>query len=493
MKSTVGCSVWLVPLLALIACSDNHVPQVWPDSGIRYDLGRYDFRTNYDGPLPQDLGIGPNTWVERFLSGGVVVPESVSVTPAGEIYISGLFNKTVTLDKELTARGAQDGFVAKLNANRQVVWSIHLEAPTGKSVQRLLVRSDSQGDARIAGWYRGKLATFKGTPLNGGNEDGNAFFARVANSGTVAYTKVLLTAKETTIEGLDVDKNSGDIVVSGGFLGRLQIETAFVDAKKSSSDAYVALFNSAGALSWLVRGGSDAADSAFEVVFAKSGRLLVAGRVAGRADFGSYNVDPSSSVGLFFASIRALDGRFEWAWHARVTTGSVQQIASDSQGNLVAVGLFADGPLEAGTTLVNGKTTSDDVFALRLTATGGLDWVKAYGGDAADSGTALVVDTNDRVFVAGALRGPADFAGITLKPSGSVAGFVARISISDGTAQNAVLADSSDFAAISDLVSVSNGFLLAFGGFKTQLTVDGQVLNSSTDAVLPYLWRRSLP
>jgi len=120
--------------------------------------------------------------------------------------------------------------------------------------------------------------------------------------------------------------------------------------------------------------------------------------------------------GLLLCCNKTEAHKFEWA--GQLKNGNYSEamgIASDSKGNVYAVGIFDSrmdldpGP-GAGDTLFVTPVMGSDIYIVKLDPAGKLIWGKAVGGDGSvDQGYGVALDEAGNVYVTGNFSGKADF------------------------------------------------------------------------------------
>jgi hypothetical protein len=100
---------------------------------------------------------GRPVWLARF--GGPLedAGESLELLPSGQLQITGSFQGTLSLgDRALTALGARDLFVARLDGEGRPTWSRSYGSPGGQPVATVVPKEPSVGSLRIVmrggGW-----------------------------------------------------------------------------------------------------------------------------------------------------------------------------------------------------------------------------------------------------------------------------------------------------------------------------------------------------
>jgi Beta-propeller repeat len=368
----------------------------------------------------------------------------------------------------LTSRGSGDAFVAKYAPDDSLVWVRRMGGDASDSGGRVAV--DASGNVYVAGTFRGS-ADFGSTTLStAGDSDG--FVTKLNSGGTIQWAKSWGTTGDDTARGVGVDAagnvyalgtrfqdgydvlkfnstgrmvwsesfathdswSGGDLAVDaagnafvvGAFSGTVDFDpgpkTHLVSSGQPTNSAYTSAFtlklDTKGKFAWVSPFVGQAAGSDSGVAFAKSvaldgsGNVIVGGTYLNAVDF-----NPGSGMtvlpndGGFIAKLNG-SGGLVWA-RALESIGStfVNGLAVDSAGSIYATGSFfgtVDFDPGAG---VDSQTTagSGDVFVVKLTAAGNLNWAEAFGGTGVDAAHGIAVDSAGTVFLAGFYNGTVDF------------------------------------------------------------------------------------
>jgi hypothetical protein len=122
-----------------------------------------------------------------------------------------------------------------------------------------------------------------------------------------------------------------------------------------------------------------------------------------------------------------------WQWanaHGGLNMDIVYDLASDNTGNLYSVGLFSSPTIVFGSdTLVNHSPAGDtaDIFIVKYDGSGNVLWATSAGGTGLDVASAVAVDSQGYICLAGSFSTPSiDFGSTTLTSSGSSDIFVAK-------------------------------------------------------------------
>ena len=187
--------------------------------------------------------------------------------------------------------------------------------------------------------------------------------------------------------------------------------------------------------------GQGGGDRGYAIATDAFGNVYTTGILSGVCDFdpgpGTYTLSSAAGISTPNIFISKLDasGNFVWAKQiAGAGMGRGYGIALDASGNVLITGSFqntADFDPSASTFNLT-SAGSNDIFILKLNASGNFVWAKNLGGSADDIGYGIKADASGNVYSTGYFQGIADFdpsaATYTLSVFGSNASaFVSKL------------------------------------------------------------------
>lgn len=168
---------------------------------------------------------GTLEWKQQLGTSLDDVSRGVAVDSNGNVYISGSTDGALAGTKQ----GESDVWLAKYNSSGTLEWKQQLGSSRGDISRG--VATDSNDNIYISGETTGALAG-----VHQGASD--AWVAKYNSSGTRLWDRQLGTSKDDTSEGVATDR-FGNVYISGETNGAL-----------AGTDAWVAKYNSSGALVW---------------------------------------------------------------------------------------------------------------------------------------------------------------------------------------------------------------------------------------------------
>jgi uncharacterized delta-60 repeat protein len=221
-----------------------------------------------------------------------------------------------------------------------------------------------------------------------------------------------------------------------------------------------------------------------------------------QANVGLYAVALSNAFGVATSRLARVEIVLERAllpWVGNLGgagADSGNAVGVDGTGAVYSVGTFQGTATFGTNTLVSAGR--DDIFLVRFSPDGGVDWAKRFGGPGYDSASDIVVTTNGDLFITGSFEGVASFGGqnLTNQDAASFADlFVGRFN-NAGTPiwlrSEGVVANSDYGYSIAlggtNLYVAGQSFITTFAGIP--LTSTGSVLLARYDLAGNPVWAR---
>lgn len=167
---------------------------------------------------------------------------------------------------------------------------------------------------------------------------------------------------------------------------------------------------------WAYTAGSVKEDEVLDICHDNSGYIISTGYFSGTTVFSPGITLTSTSLGVpdIYITKSTPSGQVIWARKAGGTgSDRALSVASDQNGNIYITGFFYGSAIFGNTTLssVNG---SQDGFIAKLDANGNFLWAEAFGGNLAQWGNSITVDSNNDPILTGQFQGLTNFSGTNL-------------------------------------------------------------------------------
>jgi len=277
----------------------------------------------------------------------------VALDTRSNIYITGEFSGTASFGAtSLTSAGGDDVFVAKLDAYANWQWAKRVSGTSTDAGHGVAV--DSSGNPYITGYFR-NTASFGATSLTSAGSD-DVFVAKLDSNGNWQWAKRAGGTSTDRLEGIAVDSDN-DVYITGYFRSTASFGATNLTA--SGQDVFVAKLDSNGNWQWAERAGGSSWDERGEGVAVDSGsNVYVTGYFQGTASFGATSLTSDGSDDVFVAKLNG-NGNWQWAERAGGTDADVGEgVAVDSSGNTYLTGRF-QGTADFGSNNLDSSSTNN--------------------------------------------------------------------------------------------------------------------------------------
>lgn len=362
------------------------------------------------------------TWAQRFGSTGTDTDPNIAVDSDGHVYLTGKFSETVDFDPSdethmLAATGLQDIFVQKLSPDGELLWAHGMGSELAEAGYSIAV--DNSGNVYTLGTF---ALTADFDPGMGNTEltslgDWDIFLQKLDTDGNLIWAKQWGSAGSDVGWDIAIDF-SGNVICTGYFSETVDFDPGtgvFELTSLDANDAFVLKLDADGNFLWAHQAGGTGTQTGYSAATDQVGNVLVTGTFRNTVDFDPGNgTDELTSVTTSAGFVWKLDadGNHLWAIPIGSETGaSPREVATDGLGNVITTGLFSNSAdFDPGTgTLELTAGNQGDVFILKLTPEGTLDWAKGLGADGFDWAMGLAVDASDNIYSTGYFNGTVDF------------------------------------------------------------------------------------
>jgi len=205
---------------------------------------------------------------------------AISSIEDGSTLITGSFaGKASFGNSQLTSSGAQDIFIAKLNADGIFEWANKaggLDTEYGKDIKSL-----NDGTSYVTGTFTG-VSDFGGIKLTSrGKED--IFITKLNANGSFAWVNQAGGKNEDY--GIDVAYSAdGSTIISGDFTGDANFGNTLLTSA-GSSDVYIAKLDTNGIFEWARRAGGENLDKNHSIEALEDGSSIITGTFIGTSNW----------------------------------------------------------------------------------------------------------------------------------------------------------------------------------------------------------------
>jgi len=282
-----------------------------------------------------------------------------SADAVGNVYLAGGFSGTITIgSNSLSTSATRDAFVAKLDPAGNVTWALTLGA-TGEADAIQLTTDGSA--VYVVGAFTDTLATGPNNLVSNGDYD--SFIAKIDSSGSVAWAASIGNAALELNRAIDVD-STGNVYTATTFINTIDLGSTTLDAG-TATNGYLVKYDANGVLvaATSIAGAGQAAP--FNLAVDPSDNVVVVGSLDGTASFGSTPVTSTSTGTLFAAKYSQIKAPVAMCQGLPVTINMQAGAAGTGTGGAdVILGTAGDDVINAGAgnDTICGEGGDDRIF-----------------------------------------------------------------------------------------------------------------------------------
>jgi hypothetical protein len=290
----------------------------------------------------------------------------------------------------------------------QPLWAKDFPGLDVQTVQSIAI--DSAGNIIVAGLLFGSASFGGNTLIAAGGAD--VFVAKLAPDGTHLWSHRFGDGSPQFVKSIAVD-GAGNVLLAGQFKGTIDFGGGPLLSK--DYDVFVAKFDASGTYAWSSRFGDIDDQGAADVAVDPSGNVILVGAFSGSINLGGSTFTSAGSSDIFVAKLNAVDGSHVWSKQfGDASNQSASTVAVDSSGSVIFGGTMS-GSFSFGDLPLTGN---NDLYAVKLDASGGHSWSKKFGGGF--SGLDLALDMAGSVVLTGRFKaGSLNFGGADVVNNGT--------------------------------------------------------------------------
>lgn len=387
--------------------------------------------------------LGQLMWAKGIGGGSHEHARSITLDASGNIFVAGDYNGLVDFDPGVgfsfqDVKGASDIFVAKYNPQGNFIWAKTFGGVGIESCRDMTL--DAFGNLLITGVYQG-TSDFdpNGGVINmtsAGQFD--AFLLKLDVSGNYVWSKSIQSANSNYINQVVVDY-TGNINIIGYFQGTADFDPSnatFSMTTIGDKSAFFAKYSAQGQFINATMIGGSGFEIGKAIAVDLQDNIYITGDFRGVVDFdpsGSTNFVTSSGIRDIFIAKYTTQGQFVWA-NKIGGTGDDQASAITLDNNNE---VFVAGYFNGSMTLSNSKTFTSagntDIILARYASDGLLKYAVCYGGGNGDEAIGLIANNSGDIYNIGWIQGVSNFGNTTLNSVGDRDIYIAKTTMEDLT------------------------------------------------------------
>jgi hypothetical protein len=379
-------------------------------------------------------------WAKSVGGTGVDYGNNVTTDANGNVYMTGNFESpTITIGTiTLTRLGGGTGFfIAKYDANGNVLWAKTALAAVSINAIGNCVSTDTNGNVYISGIFGSPTITFDAITLtNLGVSSRDIFIVKYDASGNALWAKSGGGISDDYGQSISTDIN-GNVYISGYFNSPTITFGSTTLTSAGFVDIFIVKYDAGGNVIWAKKAGGTGVDFIYSISADASGNVYMVGCFSGYSITFNFTTI-SNNLGDFDVFIVKYNaaGNVLWVKRAGDYDRDIgRSITTDASGNLYITGHFNSHTISFGSTTLTNTGFYGDIFIVKLNAAGNVLWAKSVSGDSNDETYGISADSSGNVYISGYFSSQnITFGSTTLSKTGSnFAIFIAKYD-TDGNA-----------------------------------------------------------
>ena len=388
---------------------------------------------------------GNYLWAKHLV--GVCTPTSMKLDDDGNIYIAEYMQGYVDFDPsdqtmELTSGALSDAFMAKYNAQGELIWALNFGGEFQDDVNAFVL--DNEGNIFMSGNFSFTVDFDSGDCMSelsvGGLDTQDMYIAKFNNDGQFIWVKQISGAFLQHCAGIALDSQQ-NIIVAGRFTGSTDFDpgnnveslTPTGGGDGTAWDMDVLKRTVDGVFISVKQMGSTGQDAVMAIMLDANDTIYCTSSFQFAVDF-----DPNDEVLEFTAFGDTydmavfkmdIDGNLVWCSQAGGDGQMTPEaITMDAMGHIYTIGMFTGTcDIDPSATIAESTCIGDnDIFVSVLDNSGAYLWAERFGsgisGSSWDTGYGICVDANS-IYVTGQSKGQGYFSPESVFPNFASVGY----------------------------------------------------------------------
>jgi hypothetical protein len=412
--------------------------------------------------------------------------QGIATDATGNVFVTGYFNSPITFGSStLTNVGGQDVFIAKYDANGNVLWA---HSGGGSGIEYSYgIATDATGNVFITGIFNSPTIIFGSTTLiNGGDMD--MFLVKYDGSGSLIWARNIGGVGAEFGNGVSTDA-LGNVFVTGNFSSAtITFGSTTLINSGSGGDTYVAKYDTFGNVIWAESASGSGNDNSNSISSDAIGNTYITGWFQSTTIvFGSTTLTNVGGNDIFIAKYDTL-GNVLWARSSGgASTDNGNSISTDTLGNVFVTGNFSSSLITFGSTTLSRIGFVDNLFVVKYDGLGNAIWARSIGSSDYINGNGICTDAIGNAYVTGYFASDTVIFGSTTLINNAPAGSSRNIFITDYDALGNVVWAKSVGGNVTDegkaICTNTNGNIFVTGYFASPTVIFGSttLTNANTN------------
>jgi hypothetical protein len=371
------------------------------------------------------------SWAKSFADQGEAEANSIESDSSGFIYIAGSYTNWIGIDNMLlSSAGGSDIFLAKLDANGQVIWA--KTAGGSGDDNGISLALDSKGNVYLLSSFNGVCFFDSLNLVSNGETD--LSLTKYDNDGALIWAKSWGSIYPEFPKRIKIDSKD-QLYITGAFAadgaspptyGTILFDNHLLTSN-GQADVFIAKLDSLGNSIWADNGGGKFSDGGIDLDFDSQGNVYMCGYFTASSNVYFDTVHLLPKIGPFqdmFVVKYDSNGHAVWANGAggNFPTYGSTVIVDNSDNIYVAGGSFQSTYVTFGSVTL----ADDNSFVAKYGGTGTLLWAKNIGFHNNDGIGTMTLDSLSNIYIGGSFNGAAVFGSDTISGAGSDDLFISK-------------------------------------------------------------------
>jgi len=409
------------------------------------------------------------TKLQQWGGSGTEICAGLAVAKDGSIVLAGSFENQITFENQaLTARGEEDIFLCRLQANGEVAWAKRAGSQLEDEVADIALDADDNLIVAGSYWLKGNFDEIElTTPSN----PKAIFIAKYNLGGQLLWAKSLSGTGLKNVEDVVCNQNN-EIFLTGYFEKTLQIDDTLLTSN-GITDLFLAKFNSEGQLQWAVNQGNKGDTRGTALGLMSNGDAIVAGFFNDTTEIADTILTANTQDQDVFVARFDQNGMPIWAKKAGgVFDSDVTALVIDAQDNIYLTGYFVGVMRLSADLSISSSSGNSDFFLLKYQPDGTPTAARALGGMLLEQALDMEMQHNI-LLVSGFYQGDMTLDAFSLASGNALSGFVAGFDLNLQTKWLKNLAADA-FLYAAQVVGYADNTVMAGGSFTGNVMLDNE-------------------
>jgi hypothetical protein len=343
----------------------------------------------------------------------------IACDPSGNSYVTGHFFGNITLGDSLyVSAGNQDAYIAKLNPQGEIIWSLAFGGNGADEGKALAV--DTEGNCYATGFLGSAGVEIQDETVSSlGGYD--VYILKLSPSGELLWVRTFGGASNDQARAIDLSTD-GLVHLAGSFQGTMTMGQTVLTST-SAIDAFVCQIDAQGDVTWAGQiAGPNLVESRGLAIDVFGNTYVTGDFLGGSVSAGDLNQTGEGSYDIFLAKYSPGGEVLNLTAFGGIGADGGTSLSTDNVGNVFLGGYFEGSILvDEISVMSNGNR---DMLVVKLDENGVAQWAQSVGSTGNDITYALTNDDSGNTYFTGLFFASVSVGDIDLNGGGT---FLAKL------------------------------------------------------------------